>query len=463
VNSLCFTGDGTSNHAGFDLQAARVSVEDLVAPEIVAAPDSGFHRPAVPIAVSATDSAGVRSLRVLVDNVERVAERRTCDYRLTVPCPTSASTPFDLVGILDGRHTITTIAEDAASNITRIERTVDLDGTPPVVTRVPVSGRTISALISDASSGVVGGAIEIRGRREAPFLALKTTLQDGKLVATVPRTVKGSYGIRVSASDKAGNTLSALVTSMSLSTRVGKHARKVQNERATVGYGRAVTVLGRLTTTDGSPVANQSIVISGTLRQTGATAQPVAIAPTDTGGRFSVTLPAGPSRSLSVVYPGAQGILTRTRAVALRVPASSTIRAAAKSIRGAGSVASPAACACSAPRCPPAARSSTSRPPSAAAGPPSPPRGRPAPAAAGTPPPASAAHRAATRSACASAARRCSPMNWGTPLPWRCAYGENRSAGDTPRDGRNARRGRPGRGGHVRRGDLCELWPWRGQ
>jgi hypothetical protein len=132
--------------------------------------------------------------------------------------------------------------------------------------------------------------------------------------------------------------MSALVTSMSLSTRVGKHARKVQNERATVAYGRAVTVLGRLTTTDGSPVANQSIVITGTLRQTGATAQPVAIALTDTGGRFSVTLPASPSRSLSVVYPGAQGILTRTRAVALRVPASSTIHAAAKSIRGAGSV-----------------------------------------------------------------------------------------------------------------------------
>jgi hypothetical protein len=30
----------------------------------------------------------------------------------------------------------------------------------------------------------------------------------------------------------------------------------------------------RLTTTDGSPVANQSILINGTLRQTGATAQP---------------------------------------------------------------------------------------------------------------------------------------------------------------------------------------------
>ncbi len=204
---------------------------------------------------------------------------------------------------------------------------------------MPVSGRKISAVVSDALSGVAGGTIEVRSKRDAPFVALKTTLKSGRLTATVPKSVKGSYGIRVSAGDKAGNGMSALVTSMSLSTRVGKgHSHKVRNERATIGYGRPVTVLGRLTSTDGSPIANQAIVFNGTLRQTGATAQPIATAMTDTGGRFSVTLPAGPSRTLSVVYPGAPGILTRTRDVALRVPASATIHAAAASISGSGSV-----------------------------------------------------------------------------------------------------------------------------
>jgi hypothetical protein len=176
---------------------------------------------------------------VLVDGAERISQAFSCDYHLAAPCPTPAAQPYNLTGLADGRHTLTTIVEDSAGNITRSDRTVDLDGTAPVVSRVPVSGRTISAPASDASSGVAGGTIEIRGRRDAPFLALKTTLKDGKLVATVPRTVKGSYGIRVSASDKAGNVMSALVTSMSLSTRVAKHARKVRNERATVGYGRA--------------------------------------------------------------------------------------------------------------------------------------------------------------------------------------------------------------------------------
>ncbi len=193
--------------------------------------------------------------------------------------------------------------------------------------------------MSDALSGVAGGTIEIRSKRDAPFVALKTTFKSGRLNATVPKSIKGSYGIRVSAGDQAGNGMAALVTSMSLSTRVGKgRSRKVRNERATIAYGRPVTVLGRLTSTDGSPIANQAIVINGTLRQTGATAQPIVTAMTDTGGRFSVTLPAGPSRKLSVVYPGAPGILTRTRDVALRVPASATIHAAAASIRGSGSV-----------------------------------------------------------------------------------------------------------------------------
>ena len=125
---------------------------------------------------------------------------------------------------------------------------------------------------------------------------------------------------------------------MSLSTRVGKHAVKVRNERATIPYGRAVTVLGRLTSTDGSPIANQPIAVTGMLRLTGATPDPVASTFTDTGGRYTVTIPAGPSRTLNVSYPGANGLLTRTRNVSLRVPASSTIHASVTTRRGAGTI-----------------------------------------------------------------------------------------------------------------------------
>ena len=101
-------------------------------------------------------------------------------------------------------------------------------------------------------------------------VALKTTLRGGRLTASVPRSFAMSrLGIRVAVSDKAGNAFSAAVTSMSLSTRIGKRAsRKVRNERASVPYGRDATVLGRLTTTDGVPQARQPIELKGVLRRT---------------------------------------------------------------------------------------------------------------------------------------------------------------------------------------------------
>jgi hypothetical protein len=339
---LCFTS-GTragSSNAGLELRGAVVTIDDLVAPELqLAGGVDGWQQPASSRALVASDSAGIRSARILVDGVEQVAQRYDCDYRLASPCPVAPTLPLDLTAAADGRHTITLIAEDAASNVSRIDRTIDLDGTAPVISEVPVSGRTITALVSDGLSGVAGGTIEIRGKRDAPFLALPTTLRGDKLIATVPKSVKGSYGIRASASDKAGNATASLVTSMSLSTRVGRgHARKVQDARANVGYGRAVTLLGRLTSTDGAPVAGQPIVFTGTLRRTGATPSQVATATTDADGRFSVTLPPGPSQSVSVVYPGTQGVLTRTRGVSLRVPASATIHASKARLSGAGSV-----------------------------------------------------------------------------------------------------------------------------
>ena len=341
ATSLCFTGDGTNRHAHLHLQAAIVTVDDPVAPTAVSGlPGDGVRRTNEIFTARATDSAGVRSLRVLVDGVARVDDHYTCDFRLAAPCEASRSRDFDLVGVSDGRHTVTTIAEDAASNVTRTEQVIDVDGTAPVVDRVPVNGRTVTVLVADAGSGLAGGTIEVRNGSTKPFVALKTTLRTGRLTATVPRSISMSrLGIRLSVADRAGNAFSAIVTSMSLSTRVGKSSsRKVRNERATVGYGRAVTVLGRLTTVDGSPLADQEIVLAGTERRTGAVAADLARVRTDTGGRFSVTLPAGPSRDIVVRYPGASGLLHRSRAVSLRVPASATIHAARASLRGQGSI-----------------------------------------------------------------------------------------------------------------------------
>ncbi len=341
VNSLCLTGDGTTgNHAGLNLHSARVTIDDPVSPAVdTGLQESGFRRAADPIAAATTDSAGIRSLRVLVDNAEHVAKRENCDFRLPAPCPTAAAQTYDLVGIADGRHTVTTIAEDAASNLTRIERVVDVDSTPPLIDRVPVSGRTISVMVSDALAGLASGAIEVRANAKAAFVVLPTTLRGNRLTATVPRSLSPSrIGIRVTAFDKAGNGVTSLVASMSLNTRVGTRTRKVQNARANIRYGRNVAVSGRLTSTDGDPLIGQPIVVTSVERRTGAAAQPVTTVVTDGTGRFRFTVPAGPSRELTVSYPGGDGLLKRSREVWLKTPASATIHASKTVVRGAGRI-----------------------------------------------------------------------------------------------------------------------------
>ena len=132
--SLCFTGDGADGATPhLHLQAAVVTVDDPVAPAVASGlPGDGVRRTNEIFTAAATDSAGVRSLRVLVDGVARVDERYDCDYRLAAPCAGAALARLRPRRRADGRHTVTTIAEDAASNVTRTERTIDVDGTAPV-------------------------------------------------------------------------------------------------------------------------------------------------------------------------------------------------------------------------------------------------------------------------------------------------------------------------------------------
>ena len=340
VNALCFTGDGTAAHAGINLRSARVTIDDPVAPDVYPGLlESGFRRAGEVITATAADSAGIRSLRVLVDGVERAAKTEQCDYRRPSPCPLESGLVYDFAGIDDGRRIVTTIAEDAAGNVSRVERVVDVDATPPAIDRVPVRGRRITVHLSDALSGLAGGTISVRRNARSPFVALKTTLRSGRLTATVPRSMSPSrVGISVAATDRAGNTTTVLVSSMSLSTRTGTRFRRVRAERANVPYGRAVAVSGRLTSTDGAPLAHQPVVVTSTLRRTGAQPEPLTSVVTDATGRFRFTVAAGPSRTLTVAYAGNEGVLQRVRRVRLHTPASATIRAATRSIRGAGRV-----------------------------------------------------------------------------------------------------------------------------
>jgi len=121
---------------------------------------------------------------------------------------------------------------------------------------------------------------------------------------------------------------------MSLKKRISGRFSKVRNARARVPYGRATIVSGSLTTTDGAPVPNQPIAVTSIARQLGATSQPVTAAVTDARGRFRLTVPAGPSRDLTVSYPGTPGYLQRSRGLWLLTRASASIRASSEVISG---------------------------------------------------------------------------------------------------------------------------------
>lgn len=70
----------------------------------------------------------------------------------------------------------------------------------------------------------------------------------------------------------------------------------------------------------------------------GARRTPAATTTTDGQGRFSVRVPAGPSRVLRLAFDGGAGALRTVRALSLRVPASTTIAPSRRAVVGTGRV-----------------------------------------------------------------------------------------------------------------------------
>jgi hypothetical protein len=94
-------------------------------------------------------------------------------------------------------------------------------------------------------------------------------------------------------------------------------------ERLTSPFGRAQTVIGRLTGPGGAPIAGALIDLTTTPLYAGAGAVAIPGPRTGPDGRFSVRLPGGlPSRTLCLAFrspePGAAPALTRTLILTVR-------------------------------------------------------------------------------------------------------------------------------------------------
>jgi hypothetical protein len=336
----CATGDGNT-HALVQLQGADVTVEDDAPPAVDAgSPTDGWHSPASALTATGSDGGGLKQMGVTIDGHPVASASYACDFHLPSPCPTTPQLSVPLAGLTDGPHTVTVTGTDVANNGGRGDRVVDIDGTPPAVSLVPTQGaRTITFAVSDAASGVQGGQIAIRAKLTDPFTPLPTTLRRGRLLATVPRGKRPSdFGIHVTATDNAGNATSGQATTMTLNTRLDKHAVKVRHASAAVPYRHVVAITGRLTTVDGFRLGGQPLTVTTAERVSGAQPRPYRTVTTSPTGRFAFTVPAGPSRRVDVTYAGGLDLLHRTRSVTLKVPASSTIHAGRTTVFGAATV-----------------------------------------------------------------------------------------------------------------------------
>jgi hypothetical protein len=341
----CSTADGANTPLGYlNLQGARVTLEDTSAPTVkligggLFAP--GWRRPSDVATYDTSDNSGIRLARLEADGTVLSSTGFPCDPTLPVPCRGAVSKGrLSARRITDGVHTVRVVTQDAAGNSGVAQRQIQVDATPPTAMLQHARGRSIVIAVSDATSGVASAGIEVRENSTQPYRTLRSEAENGRLTATLDRGSASRIDMRVTVRDAAGNVTQGNPTRLSAtSAKVGRRFRKVRSGRVKVPFGRVATLRGRLTLSAGQSFAEQTIVATAAVRRRGASVQPAGSAVTDRRGRFSLRVPAGPSRTYRLVFNGARGALGVARGVAVRVPASSTIRASRTRLSGPGRV-----------------------------------------------------------------------------------------------------------------------------
>lgn len=217
----------------------------------------------------------------------------------------------------------------------------------------PVPERLL-ADVFDAHSGPAAGTIEYRRVGSDPWLELPTRVLPGeagaaRLSAAMPELGPGTYRFRATARDAAGNSASSTRradgTEMAVRKVVPAAAPRARSRlfaRLIGGRGGALTVPfgararlgGRLVRAEGAGLGGRLLrVVSrpsrGALRGAAAT-----IVRTGPRGGFRLRLRPGPSRRLTVAFPGDDGLQPARRpGLELRVRSGVTLRARPRALR----------------------------------------------------------------------------------------------------------------------------------
>ncbi len=235
------------------------------------------------------------------------------------------------------------------------ELSLRLDDAAPQVAFAPgsddVAPARIEAGVADALSGPAAGQLLYRRADSSEWIELPTKLladsTGTRLVAPTPPLGPGTYLFRADASDAAGNgastTLRADGTRMAIrvptppppaKTRLsaclrapGTHTSCARHGVLTIPFGAAATLSGRLTNAAGAGLAGRELrVVShpspGALGGAGRRSLR-----SGRHGGFALRLPPGPSRRLTVGFPGGEGLARASRAgLQLRVRSGISLR-----------------------------------------------------------------------------------------------------------------------------------------
>lgn len=332
---------GASPEAKTFIRDVVLTLRDTSAPTVsVTAPTSTWSRGSVQIGILAADiGAGPESRDVLVNGVSVTS-------RLTYPCRRIASTPF--VSILspcltqreedlslnsrgfpfhDGANRLSVCARDLSTsgqgNLTCTAASLPVDNTPPDLafrdTQDIADPELIRLSAVDVTSGLVGSSGLIEYRRVGTTLwdGLPTAFRDGELQARVDSDSQpeGIYEFRASAGDVAGNSSTTLLRSNGTPMRLHFPLKQEADLDAffpggqtqqLAGYGEPSKVRGFLRRPDGSPIADQQVVIQEVFDDGSLVQRRTQQVSTDARGAFSSSIPGGPSRQVTVSYAGSR-------------------------------------------------------------------------------------------------------------------------------------------------------------
>jgi hypothetical protein len=319
-------------------------------------------------------------------------------WRITGPAGYDTGVQFapgrDIAAIADrtlprpGVYSFHLWLRDEAGNVnpaSEVEMPMRLDDVPPGLAFEPVSDPTgpelpqsIGAEIHDEHSGPAGGTISYKRLNAENWVELPTRQLPGgagaaRLIASVPESLApGTYVFRAEAADVAGNATSttrrADGTEMALrktpppvapsrpAAGQGEEAappepraktrlfaklrwRHRHGSDVTVPFGAGASLTGRLLNADGAGMGGRTLRVVSRPSRGALASRRVDTVQTGPHGGFGLALPAGPSRRITVVYPGGPGLAAARRAaLALRVRGAAILSAAPRALHTGESV-----------------------------------------------------------------------------------------------------------------------------